>query len=87
MSQRARECEAQVDCATGPSNYMDAAFCFYKALSVYPEPVELLNIYQRTQPPEVHQYVLLCVSVSAQARGMGSMGVEVRSPLLLLQRV
>lgn len=29
---------------------MDAALCFYKALKVYPQPRELISIYDKTVP-------------------------------------
>lgn len=32
---------------------MDAALCFYKALKVYPQPRDLINIYDKTVPKPV----------------------------------
>lgn len=32
------------------SDPVDAALCFYKALKVYPQPRELINIYDKTVP-------------------------------------
>jgi MAS20 protein import receptor len=29
---------------------MEAALCFYRALKVYPQPGDLINIYDRTVP-------------------------------------
>ncbi len=34
---------------------MDAALCFYKALAVYPNPTDILGIYQRSVPEEVYE--------------------------------
>jgi import receptor subunit TOM20 len=38
---------------------MDAALCFYRALKVYPQPRELITIYDKTVPkvcfPGLHQ--------------------------------
>ncbi|EJD01142.1 MAS20-domain-containing protein [Fomitiporia mediterranea MF3/22] len=34
----------------GPQNYLDAAVFFYQALRVYPSPMELIVIYQKTVP-------------------------------------
>ena len=31
---------------------MDAALCFYKALKVYPQPKDLIGIYDKTVPKE-----------------------------------
>lgn len=32
------------------SDHIDAALCFYRALKVYPQPRELINIYDKTVP-------------------------------------
>ena len=32
------------------SDPVDAALCFYRALKVYPQPRELINIYDKTVP-------------------------------------
>jgi hypothetical protein len=32
------------------SDPVDAALCFYKALKVYPQPRELITIYDKTVP-------------------------------------
>src|ERR1700733_6712106 len=40
-------------CSTGPEFNLQAALCFYRALRVYPSPVELIVIYQKTVPDDV----------------------------------
>lgn len=35
---------------TDGSDPVDAALCFYKALKVYPQPTELISIYDKTVP-------------------------------------
>lgn len=35
---------------TGPEKALDAALCFYKALKVYPQPKDLISIYDKTVP-------------------------------------
>ncbi|KAJ1770604.1 mitochondrial import receptor subunit tom20 [Coemansia sp. RSA 1813] len=45
-------------CSAGPSAYSSAACHFYQALKVYPNPVELVMIYQKTTPPEVFKLVM-----------------------------
>ncbi|KAK8161186.1 mitochondrial outer membrane translocase complex, subunit Tom20 domain-containing protein [Phyllosticta citrichinensis] len=35
------------------SNQLDAALCFYKALKVYPNPGELVTIYDKTVPKPI----------------------------------
>lgn len=41
------------------SDPVDAALCFYKALKVYPQPRELINIYDKTVP-KVQRCDLAC---------------------------
>lgn len=41
--------EGEAKCADG-SDPIDAALCFYRALKVYPQPKELINIYDKTVP-------------------------------------
>ncbi|CCM05579.1 uncharacterized protein FIBRA_07806 [Fibroporia radiculosa] len=45
-------------CAQGPMFHMPAALSFYRALRVYPSPVELIAIYQSTVPPPVFKIVM-----------------------------
>jgi len=40
-------------CSTGSEFNLQAALCFYRALRVYPSPVELIVIYQKTVPGDV----------------------------------
>ena len=35
------------------SDPVDTALCFYKALKVYPQPSDLINIYDKTVPKPV----------------------------------
>ncbi|KAJ2038580.1 mitochondrial import receptor subunit tom20 [Coemansia sp. RSA 922] len=45
-------------CSAGPAGYTEAACRFYQALMVYPNPVELVMIYQKTTPEEVFKLVM-----------------------------
>ncbi|KAJ2485339.1 mitochondrial import receptor subunit tom20 [Coemansia sp. RSA 2050] len=45
-------------CGAGPAGYTEAACRFYQALMVYPNPVELVMIYQKTTPEEVFKLVM-----------------------------
>lgn len=38
------------------SDPVDAALCFYKALKVYPQPRELINIYDKTVPKVIKHH-------------------------------
>jgi len=40
-------------CTPGPEKALDAALCFYKALKVYPQPKDLISIYDKTVPKHV----------------------------------
>jgi import receptor subunit TOM20 len=44
----------------GPNSALQAALCFYRALRVYPSPVELIVIYQKTVPEPIFK-VRFCV--------------------------
>lgn len=47
----------------GPAFHLQAAMCFYRALRVYPSPVELIVIYQKTVPEDVFKVRIECVSM------------------------
>ena len=47
---------------SGPESALKAATAFFKALKVYPSPVELLMIYERTVPPHIFQLVMQMTS-------------------------
>ncbi|SJX61291.1 related to mitochondrial import receptor subunit TOM20 [Sporisorium reilianum f. sp. reilianum] len=48
--------------AMGADKYLDAAAAFFKALKVYPQPVELIMIYQKAVPKEVFDTIMRIVS-------------------------
>lgn len=39
---------------TAGADNVEAALCFYRALKVYPNPRELINIYDKTVPKVGH---------------------------------
>ncbi|KAF8417068.1 mitochondrial import receptor subunit [Tirmania nivea] len=45
--------QGEVLCQEGPERALDAALAFYKALKVYPQPGELISIYDKTVPKHV----------------------------------
>ena len=49
--------------ASVPGNELEAALKFYKALSVYPNPADLLGIYQRSVPEAVYEYIVLMIAI------------------------
>lgn len=48
--------------AVGTDKYLEAAAAFFKALKVYPQPVELIMIYQKAVPKEVFDTIMRIVS-------------------------
>lgn len=40
-------------CSEGDDSAVDAAFCFYRALKVYPQPQDLIPVYDKTVPKHV----------------------------------
>ncbi|KAI6152338.1 hypothetical protein BKA82DRAFT_993451 [Pisolithus tinctorius] len=58
-------------CAKGPTFNLAAALCFYRALRVYPSPVELIVIYERTVPPPVFQIVMQLTNMDVKERVEG----------------
>ncbi|EAL88983.1 hypothetical protein KXW98_000354 [Aspergillus fumigatus] len=51
-------------CAEG-SNQIEAALCFYKALKVYPQPKDLISIYDKTVPKDVLEILAEMVAMDA----------------------
>ncbi|GAB5593732.1 mitochondrial import receptor subunit tom20 [Umbelopsis nana] len=58
-------------CAQGEEHYFEAAMCFFRAQKVYPSPVELIMIYQKTVPEPVFQLVVGMMSLEHQKRQDG----------------
>ncbi|KAI5960300.1 TOM20 [Candida pseudojiufengensis] len=46
------------------SNSLDAAICFYKALAVYPNPTDILGVYQKTVPEDVYELIVMMVAIA-----------------------
>ncbi|GAM38001.1 mitochondrial import receptor subunit [Talaromyces pinophilus] len=71
-------------CAEGSDN-VEAALAFYKALKVYPQPKDLISIYDKTVPKEVLEILAEMValdtglklgSFTTEGAGSDSHGVE-----------
>ncbi|CAO3694489.1 unnamed protein product [Umbelopsis ramanniana] len=58
-------------CAQGEEHYFEAAMCFFRAQKVYPSPVELIMIYQKTVPEPVFQLVVGMMTLEHQKRQDG----------------
>ncbi len=58
------------------SSQVEAALCFYKALKVYPQPKDLISIYDKTVPKPVidilAEMIALDPSISVGGFGQGS---------------
>lgn len=48
--------------ANNPDTHVEAALRFYKALAVYPNPTDILGIYQKTVPEEVYELVVMMIA-------------------------
>lgn len=46
-----------------PGKELESAAKFYKALSVYPNPADLLGIYQRSVPEAVYEYIVMMIAI------------------------
>lgn len=46
-----------------PGKELESASKFYKALSVYPNPADLLGIYQRSVPEAVYEYIVMMIAI------------------------
>ncbi|ORX38243.1 mitochondrial outer membrane translocase complex, subunit Tom20 domain-containing protein [Kockovaella imperatae] len=71
--------------AMGPDSYVEAAAHFYRALRVYPQPVELLMIYQKVAPPPVFALLLELTSLTGggpagAGAGFGAGGPPPQAP-------
>lgn len=53
--------------ASLPDQKIEAALCFYKALAVYPNPTDILGIYQRTVPEDVYELIVMMIAVKPPA--------------------
>lgn len=55
------------------SSQIEAALCFYKALKVYPQPKDLVNIYDKTVPKPVIDILaeMIAVDPSINVGGFG----------------
>ncbi|KAJ1649747.1 mitochondrial import receptor subunit tom20 [Dispira simplex] len=54
--------------AGGEEHYEDAAVAFYRALKVYPDPLELIMIYQKTVPQVVLNIIMGMLSQDVKRR-------------------
>ena len=58
------------------SSQIEAALCFYKALKVYPQPKDLISIYDKTVPKPIidilAEMIALDPTISVTGFGQGS---------------
>ncbi|KAL1304250.1 hypothetical protein AAFC00_000666 [Neodothiora populina] len=54
------------------SDPVDAALCFYKALKVYPQPRELISIYDKTVPKPILDILAEMIAVDSSISVTGS---------------
>ncbi|KAI0005042.1 MAS20-domain-containing protein [Russula compacta] len=58
-------------CAKGPNFAVEAALAFFRALRVYPSPVELIMIFQNTVPEPIFKIVLEMMRLDVKGRVEG----------------
>lgn len=58
--------------AQGAAYHVPAAIAFFKALKVYPAPVELVMIYQKAVPKEVFDLIMKLVTRDAAVNSAGA---------------
>ncbi|KAI9930601.1 hypothetical protein ASPWEDRAFT_171226 [Aspergillus wentii DTO 134E9] len=66
-------------CAEGTDN-VEAALAFYKALKVYPQPKDLISIYDKTVPKEILEILAEMVAMDAGLKLGSFTGGESGSP-------
>ena len=49
--------------AAVPGKEIDSALHFYRALAVYPNPTDLLSIYQRTVPENIYEVIVSMIAI------------------------
>lgn len=53
--------------AKNPDTKIDAALRFYKALAVYPNPTDIMGIYQKTVPEDVYELLVMMIALQPPA--------------------
>ncbi|OBA23819.1 MAS20-domain-containing protein [Metschnikowia bicuspidata var. bicuspidata NRRL YB-4993] len=53
--------------ANNPTTKVDAALRFYKALAVYPNPTDIMGIYQKTVPEDVYELLVMMIAIQPPA--------------------
>lgn len=66
----------QISAKAKPGSKIDAAICFYKALAVYPNPTDILGIYQRSVPEDVYKVIVMMIAVQPPAAITNIMGTS-----------
>ncbi|KAJ7745621.1 hypothetical protein B0H14DRAFT_3897477 [Mycena olivaceomarginata] len=62
--------------ARGEAFHLPAALSFYRALTVYPSPPELLPIYQKTVPEPIVELVLALMNLDVSSSSAPELGVD-----------
>lgn len=68
--------------ANNPGTKVEAALRFYKALAVYPNPTDIMGIYQKTVPEDVYELLVMMIAIQPPAtitNIIGASGASVAS--------
>lgn len=60
--------------ANKANNKIEAALCFYKALAVYPNPTDIMGIYQNTVPEDVYELLVIMIAIQPPSNMSGIIG-------------
>ncbi|ODV65428.1 protein import receptor MAS20, partial [Hyphopichia burtonii NRRL Y-1933] len=58
---------------------VDAALCFYKALEVYPNPTDILGVYQKTVPQDVYEAIIMMIALRPPASISNVLGDQLKT--------
>ncbi|KAI7863074.1 mitochondrial outer membrane translocase complex, subunit Tom20 domain-containing protein [Spinellus fusiger] len=68
--------EGEALCEKGEAFYLEAVLPFYMALKVYPAPMELITIYQKSVPGPVFENIVNIFAIEQQVTASVNGGLE-----------
>lgn len=54
--------------AAVPGKKLEAALCFYKALTVYPNPTDVITVYKSTIPGDVYELIETMIAIQSPTK-------------------
>lgn len=62
--------------AAVPGKEIDSALAFYRALAVYPNPTDILNVYQTSVPKHIYEYIIMMMALNPPLSVASFLGEE-----------